>query len=181
AAHGACVVGVRVAVLRQLQEVQQRGEGDDRAERKAVPVDGDAADEVARRRDGDGVRTHRATATESGTRPPPRQNSRRTRHRPARSPAIVDGRSTRESRSSIQSTGTSWIRSPFRSARSSSSVSKNQPSSATWGRRRLATSARSALKPHCASEKPLRNAARISPLYPRESSSRLSRRRTWAE
>ena len=35
--------------------------------------------------------------------------------------------STRESVSSVQSTGTSWMRSPARSASTSSSVSKNQP------------------------------------------------------
>ena len=41
--------------------------------------------------------------------------------------------STRLSGSSTQSTGTSWMRRPLRSARSSSSVSKNQASSTTSG------------------------------------------------
>ena len=43
--------------------------------------------------------------------------------------------STRESGSSTQSTGTSWIRSPRRWASTSSSVSKNQPSSRTSSQR----------------------------------------------
>ena len=60
---------------------------------------------------------------------------------------------TRESASSIQSTGTSWMRSPARSASTSSSVSKNQPLSSTSGSNCLAWSARIALNPHCASEK----------------------------
>jgi hypothetical protein len=41
---------------------------------------------------------------------------------------------------------------PSRSARTSSSVSKNQPVSSTWGSSRPATSLRIALKPHWASE-----------------------------
>ena len=41
--------------------------------------------------------------------------------------------STDESGSSTQSTGTSWMRSPARSASTSSSVSKNQPVSSTSG------------------------------------------------
>ena len=61
--------------------------------------------------------------------------------------------STRESGSSTQSTGTSWMRSPARSAITSNSVSKNQPVSATSGSSCRATSARTALNPHCASEK----------------------------
>ena len=48
--------------------------------------------------------------------------------------------------------GTSWMRSPLRSASTSSSVSKNQPVSSTSGSSRRATSARMALKPHWASE-----------------------------
>ncbi len=52
-------------------------------------------------------------------------------------------------RSGRQSTGTSWIRKPARSAMTSSSVSKNQPVSITSGRSCRATSARIALKPHC--------------------------------
>ncbi len=71
---------------------------------------------------------------------------------PRRSAAAVASTWTRESVSSIQSTGTSWMRSPARSARTSSSVSKNQPASAVSGSNTRAVSARMALKPHCASE-----------------------------
>ena len=53
--------------------------------------------------------------------------------------------------SSTQSTGTSWMRSPARSATTSSSVSKNHASSSTSGSSCSATSRRSALNPHCAS------------------------------
>lgn len=60
---------------------------------------------------------------------------------------------TVESGSSTQSTGTSWIRSPARSASTSSSVSKNQPESSTNGSSRWATSRRMALNPHWASVK----------------------------
>jgi hypothetical protein len=59
---------------------------------------------------------------------------------------------TRESGSSIQSTGTSWIPRPARSASTSSSVSKNQPRSAVSGSSCRAAPARIALKPHWASE-----------------------------
>ena len=45
--------------------------------------------------------------------------------------------STRLSGSSTQSTGTSWMRSPLRSASTSSSVSKNQPVSSTCGQQPL--------------------------------------------
>ena len=72
---------------------------------------------------------------------------------PRRSSSAVRTMSTRESGSSTQSTGTSWMRSPSRWASTSSSVSKNQPSSRTAGSSRRAASARTALKPHCASEK----------------------------
>ena len=61
--------------------------------------------------------------------------------------------STLESGSSVQSTGTSWTRSPHFSARTSSSVSKNQALSTVCGSSCRATSARMALKPHCASLK----------------------------
>ena len=54
---------------------------------------------------------------------------------------------TWESGSSIQSTGTSLIRSPSRSAVMRSSVSKNHSSSSTKGRIRRAASRRNALKP----------------------------------
>ena len=52
---------------------------------------------------------------------------------PRKSARAVAMMSTRESRSSIQSTGTSWMRSPARSARTSSSVSKNHPVSLVSG------------------------------------------------
>ena len=75
-----------------------------------------------------------------------------TRHMPRRSALAVFTMSTRESGSSIQSTGTSWIRSPERSASSRSSVSKNHSSSCTRGSSACTTSVLAALKPHCASE-----------------------------
>ena len=71
---------------------------------------------------------------------------------PRRSARAVPTTLTRESGSSIQSTGTSWMRSPARSASTSSSVSKNQPVSVVSGSSARATSARIALNPHCASE-----------------------------
>jgi hypothetical protein len=70
---------------------------------------------------------------------------------PRRSLSAVSTMSTRESVSSVQSTGTSWMRSPARSARISSSVSKNQPLSATRGSSCRAWQARIALNPHWAS------------------------------
>ncbi len=84
---------------------------------------------------------------------------------------------TRLSASSTQSTGTWWIRRPFRSASSSSSVSKNQPSSRTAGSSLCATSARTALNPHCASRIRVANAARRRRLYDRENSSRFGHAR----
>ena len=72
---------------------------------------------------------------------------------PRRSARAVAMMSTRESRSSIQSTGISWMRSPARSASTSSSVSKNQPVSLVSGSSTRAWSRLIALKPHCASEK----------------------------
>ena len=57
----------------------------------------------------------------------PVASARPTRATPLRSATAVDTTSTRESGSSTQSTGTSWIRSPERSASTRSSVSKNQP------------------------------------------------------
>src|SRR5206468_5411062 len=185
APHGARVVRVGVAVLRELEEVEEGREAEDAREATQVPRCAQPLGERARRREGrDRLGTHGAAAgfgTIAATRPAPCQYERRTRQRPARSPAIVEARSTRESRSSIQSTGTSWIRSPFRSASNSSSVSKNQPSSTTCGSSLRATSVRRALKPHWASENPFRNARRRSALYPRESTSRLTWRRTCAE
>ena len=64
--------------------------------------------------------------------------------------------STRESGSSTQSTGTSWMRKPRRSASTRSSVSKNQPSSSTSAAASRGHVGRIALKPHCASENPAR-------------------------
>ena len=78
---------------------------------------------------------------------------------PRRSAAAVAITLTRESASSIQSTGTSWMRSPARSARTSSSVSKNHPVSAVSGSSIRALSARMALKPHWASENPVPSVA----------------------
>ena len=57
----------------------------------------------------------------------PRAKPPPSRAMPRRSASAVATMSTRESRSSIQSTGISWMRSPARSASTSSSVSKNQP------------------------------------------------------
>ena len=88
--------------------------------------------------------------------------------------------STRESGSSTQSTGTSWIRSPLRSARISSSVSKNHSWSSTRGSRRPATSRRIALKPHWASENRLREDGPQHQVVVREMTSRLGPRTTRA-
>ena len=77
----------------------------------------------------------------------------RSRRTPRRSPRAVERMWTRESGSSIQSTGTSPMRSPRRWAVTSNSVSKNQSSSSTSGRSCWAASRRSALKPHWASLK----------------------------
>ena len=79
-------------------------------------------------------------------------SARPSRATPFRSAIAVATMSTRLSGSSTQSTGTSWMRSPARSASTSSSVSKNQPVSCTSGSSRWATSRRIALNPHCASE-----------------------------
>ena len=72
--------------------------------------------------------------------------------------------STRLSGSSIQSTGTSWMRRPLRSARTSSSVSKNHPVSSTCGSSSPATSARMDLNPHWASLNRAANVERRSRL-----------------
>ena len=108
----------------------------------------------------------------------PRASPQPTRHTPRRSPSAVATMSTRESASSIQSTGTSWIRSPARSASTSSSVSKNHDVSATRGSSSRAASARIALNPHCASENPTPSVVRSSRLYPREMTSRFAPRTT---
>ena len=75
---------------------------------------------------------------------------------PRRSSTAVWTMATLESGSSTQSTGTSWIRIPARSACASSSVSKNQAWSATSGSSCLTVSVRAALKPHWASLKRVR-------------------------
>jgi hypothetical protein len=72
--------------------------------------------------------------------------------------------STRRSGSSTQSTGTSAIRSPLRSASTNNSVSKNHAVSSTCGSNNRAQSARMALKPHCASEKRVRSVVRNTAL-----------------
>ncbi len=82
-----------------------------------------------------------------------RTSERPSRAMPNRSSIAVRTMSTRLSGSSVQSTGTSWIRRPARSATTSSSVSKNQPWSATSGSSWRTASERTALNPHCASEK----------------------------
>ena len=97
-----------------------------------------------------GARPSCSRSRATGSRPV--ASARPTRTTPRRSASAVGTMSTRLSGSSTQSTGTSWMRSPLRSASTSSSVSKNQPSSSTSGSRPAATSARIALKPHCASE-----------------------------
>ena len=84
----------------------------------------------------------------------PATSSRAT---PRRSVIAVRTMSTRESGSSTQSTGTSCVRSPRRWASTSSSVSKNQPSSRTSSSSPSSTSRRAALKPHWASEKRARS------------------------
>ncbi len=72
--------------------------------------------------------------------------------------------STRESASSIQSTGTSWMRSPARSASTSNSVSKNHPVSSVSGSSARAWSRRMALNPHWASLNSAPSEARSSRL-----------------
>ena len=83
-----------------------------------------------------------------------------SRATPRRSSTAVRTMATRESGSSTQSTGTSWIRSPRRWASTSSSVSKNQPLSRISLSSPGSASRRTALKPHCASEKRARSAVR---------------------
>lgn len=97
-----------------------------------------------------GARPSCSRSAATGSRPV--ASARDTRATPRRSAIAVATTSTRLSGSSTQSTGTSWMRSPDRSASTSSSVSKNQPSSSTSGSNPRATSARIALNPHWASE-----------------------------
>ena len=73
--------------------------------------------------------------------------------------------STRESGSSTQSTGTSPMRMPNRSAVTRSSVSKNHSLSSTSGSSFSAASRRSALKPHWASLKRPRRVSLSNRLY----------------
>ena len=109
-----------------------------------------------------GARPSCARSSATGSAPEP--SARPTRQMPRRSAIAVATMSTRESGSSTQSTGTSWIRRPARSASTSISVSKNQPVSSTSGSSRRATSARMALKPHWASVKPVCRVPRSSRL-----------------
>jgi hypothetical protein len=83
-----------------------------------------------------------------------------SRATPRRSSSAVRTIATRESGSSTQSTGTSWIRRPRRWASTSSSVSKNQALSRTSSSRPGSAARRTALKPHWASEKRARSAVR---------------------
>ena len=85
----------------------------------------------------------------------PRASPVPSRTIPRRSATAVATSLTRESASSIQSTGTSAIRNPARSAKTSNSVSKNQAVSVVSGSSTRAASARIALNPHCASENPV--------------------------
>ena len=101
------------------------------------------------RRLGSGSRPSWPRSSFSGSRPV--ASARPSRAMPFRSATAVATMSTLLSGSSTQSTGTSWMRSPQRSASTSSSVSKNQPVSSTSGSSRCATSARIALNPHWAS------------------------------
>ena len=133
----------------------------------------------ADRREPDELARHRGRHPRHRSAPAGRGRAGRAARRPAarpiasarptpgdalRSATAVATMSTRESGSSTQSTGTSWMRRPARSASTSSSVSKNQPVSSTSGSSRCATSARIALKPHCASENPVCSVPRSSRL-----------------
>ena len=80
-----------------------------------------------------GLRRGRLGRPARGATPSRRASRLESRHTPRRSAVAVATTSTRESGSSTQSTGTSWMRRPLCSARTSSSVSKNQPSSSTSG------------------------------------------------
>ena len=103
-------------------------------------------DRDARARDADQRRrVHDAAAEVVGevlracrrrARPGPRRARRSTPRGPSRQdqPSRCCTTCTRLSASSTQSTGTSWMRRPLCSASSSSSVSKNQPSSAIAGK-----------------------------------------------
>ncbi|MBB5784683.1 hypothetical protein HD596_011439 [Nonomuraea jabiensis] len=120
----------------------------------------------------------RSTRAGTGMRAAPDSVLRATLARPRRSSSAVWMMSTRLSGSSTQSTGTSWMRSPCRSASSSSSVSKNHCSSSTPGSSACAISVRTALNPHCASENPAPITERSSRLYEREMNSRFGPRST---
>ena len=105
-----------------------------------------------------------AAARSAGTLIVPRISPQPSRAMPRRSARAVATMSTRESVSSIQSTGTSWMRRPARSPSTSSSVSKNQPVSSVSGSSARAWSRRIALKPHCASVNSAPSEARSSRL-----------------
>ncbi len=93
-------------------DVRQRGDGfehRERAELGLTPAGSRAA----------------ASSASSSARPRPARMRSPTRHIPRRSASAVTTTSTRESGSSTQSTGTSWIRNRLRSAGDRSSVSKN--------------------------------------------------------
>ena len=79
---------------------------------------------------------------------------------PQMSSHAVRATATRESMSSTQSTGTSWMRRPSRRAATITSVSKNQAWSSTSGSTTSAASRRMALKPHCASVQAFPSAVR---------------------
>ena len=131
-----------------LQQQEQHQVGGRRRD-----ADGAEPDHLAEQRAGRGRRCDEPScAAMVFTGIEPLAKPRSSRPMPLRSAVAVATMSTRLSGSSTQSTGTSWMRSPLRSASTSSSVSKNHPVSATCGSRRSATSARMALKPHCASE-----------------------------
>ena len=82
---------------------------------------------------------------------PPLDPYRESRQIPRRSSSAVLHDLHSGISSSTQRTGISLIRSPSRHARTSSSVSKNQPSSSIHGIRSRATLDRTALNPHSAS------------------------------
>jgi hypothetical protein len=132
---------------------------------------------VTRRRPESSSSGRRAAVPKSTT-PSPRANVRAIRAVPRRSPSALPTMFTRLSGSSIQSTGTSWIRSPLRSAKSSISVSKNHPSSRIAGTSRCAMSRRTALKPHCASCTRVASTVRRIRLYERDTNSRFGARAT---
>ena len=118
---------------------------------------GDEEEEVAERRDHADAREAQELVGRDLARARPGAapwaGERAAAGRRAGRPMAVETMLTRESGSSTQSTGTSPMRKPRRSAVTSNSVSKNHSSSSTSGSSCWAASRRSALKPHCASLK----------------------------